>query len=176
MAEEEKDERVFLSLAVTYSEEPEGEEGAGSISGSIELDEVKNDGKSQFAPGDTAWFRIFVTPPDCLVEALQSTDGSVSGPGGAQTMAIADEEITFTNSDSANTSKPIVGGVSVRWMGTPIRGAVSVTPSGALKLSQKGTGIAVVSYTTKYLPGSIRVNRITEDPYKVMVYTRASLP
>lgn len=173
MAEEEK-ETQFVHLAVTFSEEdPDDPNGDGSISASMDLDPDKNGDKTQFEPGDTAHVRLFTLPFDVEMERWSSTAGVAVGPGPQTALDIVDEEVTFTDTDEASTSKNIYGtSVSVRWMGTPAGGAVTVSPSGKLKLSKKGVGIAFVSYTTKFWPGTIRVSEITEDPFKAMVYTR----
>lgn len=172
------DEEVYLSLAVTFSEDDEADDDGTSrdLTASIELDDTLNEGKTQFKPGDTAYLRIFTVPRTAELANLQSTAGAVSGPSKAfTTMEVSEEEITFANSDSGQTSKPILAVASVEWMGTPIPAAVTVTRQGGLKLSKKGTGIALVTYTTEYRAGSIRVSSITKDPFKALVYTTASI-
>jgi hypothetical protein len=171
-------DEVYLHLAVTFSEDEEtDDDGTGrELTASIELDEERNEGKSQFKPGDTAWLRIFTVPLTAEWADLQSTAGAVSGPTKAfSTMAVEEEEVTFANTDTGQTSKPILAVASVAWMGTPIPAAITVTRQGGLKLSKKGTGICLVSYTTEYRTGSIRVSTITKDPFKALVYTTASI-
>jgi hypothetical protein len=148
--------KAYASLTINLSpkdvEDGEGTDENASIS--LELDDSLNidaegEPRSQFGFGEAIYIRCFRQPSDLELRSAEITDGSVSGPSGDYAVNVEDESVTFSNSDTANTSKPITGGFSYRWLGTSL-GALVVTADGSLKASQVGTAVALASYASNY--------------------------
>lgn len=84
MANEKKYQSANITINFTY---------AGSDPYlSVELDEVKNNGKTTFKFGSVAYFKVYSNAQNIL---LIPTDGTVSG-GGVEIEEIQDEQITFS--------------------------------------------------------------------------------
>ncbi|KJU82710.1 hypothetical protein MBAV_005096, partial [Candidatus Magnetobacterium bavaricum] len=108
----------------------------------FELDSVRNNGKSSFAPVvDTAYLKLF---PGYQSPQLWTNLGGYAYGGNGQDAVT--EDITFVNSDSASMQGIPAGAVNWVWVGRTI-GTASVTITGGeIKLSAKMTGVLHLSY------------------------------
>lgn len=84
MANEKKYQSANITINFTYS-------GSDPYL-SVELDEVKNNGKTTFKFGSVAYFKVYNNTQNLL---LVPTDGTISG-GATETEEIQDEQITFS--------------------------------------------------------------------------------
>lgn len=168
MADENK---AYASIQISFGEDEAGGDADANKSITIELDEVANNGKTTFEFGEKANLRIFTFPENMVLENAESTDGTPSGPAGTGTVTIEDEQVTFTNSDSASPSKPVMGGtLSYEWLGKSL-GTISLQEDGTLKVPNKGTGVALISYTSRFRKASLVLPPRDEPiPYNVIVW------
>lgn len=117
---------------------------------SIELDEIKNGGKTSFLSGDTVFFKIHTAPAD-----LQFVKGSSAGTVdvGAKESGIVTERVIFAGEKEVTLQKIGDSLESCKWFGNDLG---SPTLQGnRLTIQQAGIGVAEVSYKTSYLSGSL---------------------
>jgi hypothetical protein len=163
---------LTINLQPKDADDGDGSEASASIG--LELNDDLNldsegNAKSQFDFGEAIHIRCFIKPVDLEVNPAEITDGSVTGPAGGGTMTIENEAVTFQNSDTANTSKPITGGFSYSWLGKSL-GSLVVQEDGSLKSSQVGTAVAKVSYSSTFQNITASVPpRNDPIPYPVIV-------
>ena len=106
-------EVVVATLNVSFEEDTTGEGGVLKL----EIDDREdglNGGDTSFEPGDDAYYFLF-KDTNVTVIHHDTTAGGRSGSGSGSKEI--DENITFSNSDTASLGYPPDGGVSMNWLG-----------------------------------------------------------
>jgi hypothetical protein len=106
-------EVIVATLNVSFSDESDGTQGVLKL----EIDDRENGlngGDTSFSPGDDVYYFLF---KDSNVDVLdhQVTAGGKTSQG-SDTKSL-DENITFSNSDTASLSYPPDGAVTLQWLG-----------------------------------------------------------
>ena len=156
----------MASLTITFKSITDSKSGNVSI----ELDDEKNNGKTEFMYGEKAYFRVFADPG--MSVSVLSTDGAISNEGAG--VSTETELKEFVEKDTAETSKAIEGIVSHRWLGQDLG---NITKSGIkeIKSSQKPDiangkiGMAEIKYTAHYKRYALSVGQKNEAEYSVLV-------
>lgn len=126
--------------------------GSGSSAGniSIELDSVKNNNKSQFASGETVFFKVYTSPKNMPLTAASSA-GSVAI--GQTNTGDVTETLTFANEKEANLRFLGNSIKSFRWFGADL-GAPSLNGN-LVTIPVAGIGVLEVTYDATYREGSL---------------------
>lgn len=127
---------------------------------SAELDsraEGLNNGKTSFAPGETANFLVFASP-DVTIDALLASFGtpiqiSPSPINGG--LFEVEEWVTFAETAEASLQKPYTSGFTYEWFGNNLG---TLTPNGSkvTKADAKGVGTAKIKYYAAYTAYAIQ--------------------
>lgn len=137
---------------------------------SVELDEAKNNGKSQFESGDTVYFKVFCSPSSMSVTPY-SSDGSVTLE--ADSTCEVKDQLVFALEKEASLSKPATGALtSYKWLGKNNGGSLSLNSSGtSAVVSTEVVAVCDVAYNATYKPGSLSGVVIPSDimEYPVVV-------
>lgn len=133
----------------------------------VELDDDKNDDKTEFLYGETAHFRIYKYPSDMEVTITQS-DGSISSEGGGTSEE--EEDIIFTDTDESSCTKPAKSIISSNWLGNSL-GSVSAEGT-KISVSSKGVAVLRLKYKTEYTGRGLSLGGQGEDSYTVIVYVQ----
>jgi hypothetical protein len=165
-----------VSTTITFVSSVTG--GDGSIS--VELDEVMNNGKTQFPYGTKAYFKVYRTP-ESMNLSLYSTDGSIMSEGSGSD-SITNEDLTFIKETTANTRYPVKSLGSYQWLGNNL-GSLALQAVGSNivtlpgKVNDKGVflGIARLNYTTNFLRYSISIGQRDFEEYPVIVYIEGKI-
>ena len=107
-------EVVVATLNVSFQDETDGASGVLKL----EIDDREdglNGGDTSFKPGDTPGFFLFKDDNVTLV-VLPKASASNPVPQGLGTKDV-DENVTFSNSDTASLGYPPQGGVTMEWLG-----------------------------------------------------------
>lgn len=152
------------SVTITFSK---AVAGGGDQEGNlvVELDEEKNAGKSQFLYGEKAYFKVYKYPAS-MVLTLTSTDGAISSEGSGTSPE--EENIAFSNTNEASSSKPVKSIDSSMWFGASL-GSVSADGS-KITASQSGIGVLNLKYKSDFLRYAIVVPVKDYDEYPVIVF------
>ena len=153
------------SLTITFKSVTTGK---GDIT--IELDDEKNNGKTEFSYTDTAYFRVYADPGMNI--SVYATDGSISNEGGG--VSTEKEFKEFIDSRTATTNKPISAIVSNRWYGNNLG---SITKTGIREVScteepdaaSGRIGICEVEYTSHFSRYGLTIGQRDDKEYKVLV-------
>lgn len=129
------------------------------------IEEVYGEDKTQFLYGEKAYFKIYKYPSDLSIAITQS-DGTIASEGSGT--SDESENITFTNSKTGSTSKPVKSVTGSEWLGNSL-GAVSVVGED-VTANTKGVGILALDYTASFTRHSLTVSGKSEDEYPVLVY------
>ena len=137
----------------------------------VELDEVRNNGKTSFSKGDTVHFRI---SSDVNYE-IETTSGTILNGTVDQTEELEAEVISFVKGATASLQKKILNIDSVFWYGNNLGAinAVSATSVQAANANENTLGIASVNYTTEFNEHSIVPPAGMTDIYHIIVYIKA---
>ena len=107
-------EVVVATLNVSFSDDTAGIGGVLKL----EIDDREdglNNGNTSFKPGDSPAFFMFKDSNVNIVVPPRASAGGITGSGSG-TKEI-DENITFSNSDTASLNYPPDGGVTMSWLG-----------------------------------------------------------
>lgn len=124
-------EVIVATLNVSFDADANGDSQNSVLK--LEIDDREdglNGGDTRFSPGENAYYFMFKDSNVSLV-AHQSTAGGITSSGiGDKTI---DENISFSNSDTASLSYPPNGTVAMQWLGRcyQITGT-TVSPNSAL--------------------------------------------
>lgn len=159
--------KAHAAITVSFGQTDEEVDASKGIT--LELNDVLNDGKTSFDFGEKVHIRCFTQPGAMALNNAEATYGTPGGPTGEDTLAVEDEVISFIDTDTANTAKPVDSGFSYSWMGNAM-GIVTVQADGTLKAAQSGTGVLKVSYTTRFRKITLVAPQPSgEDSYQVIV-------
>jgi hypothetical protein len=137
----------------------------------VELDAERNAGKTQFAFGTKAYFKVFADPS--LNLNIDNSDGTVT-PEGLGTDLIT-EELTAVDAQTQNTAKVMVSVADSEWYGNSM-GAVTKTAAKTVvfeKLpapgSANGVAIGQVKYYATFRRYAVQVPDKGVPTYNVLV-------
>ena len=136
----------------------------------IELDEEKNNGKTEFLYGEKAYFKVYA--PDINYQIV-SSDGTITSEGiGQETV---EETLEFVEGREQTTSKPIVAINSYSWLGNSL-GNISKKDIKTIQAEKEpdaigpnGIGLLRLQYSTQFIRYSITVPQKQEAEYEVLV-------
>jgi hypothetical protein len=134
----------------------------------IELDEERNKGKTTFAYGDKAYFRVYSPVP----YEVYSTAGIVEKV--ASLSSVEEEFVQFVDSNTARLSKPITGILGTKWFGKSL-GTVTKTGTFEVQCSEQvdpkvgKIGIAKVKYSSSCGVFFVSLDKKPEPEYPVLV-------
>lgn len=156
--------------------------GAGSGGISVELNDVKNDDKSQFESGDTVYFKVFTSPANMQVTPYTS-DGDVV-VGNTRIPDTQTDTLTFAMEKEQPLSKLLEGALSYKWLspGMASKATLTANKSGTAVVSSASAddtlGVAEVTYDTKYLEGVLTNVDIPEGltEYPVVIVLVGDIP
>lgn len=122
--------------------------GAGTIA--IELDEVKNNKKSQFSSGDTVFFKAFTSP---LTMQLDSDSSAGTVTIGQSASGDITEILTFANAKEA-TVRFIGNSIkSFRWFGNNL--GQPTLNGNQVTIAAAGIGALEIVYAATYREGNL---------------------
>jgi hypothetical protein len=146
---------------------------AGDASGhlSAEIDDRAdglNAGKTQFVPGDTAWFLVYKSA-NVTYSTPQASAGTIIR--GASVVVTKEEELSFADTDTATLNTPASALVSYTWLGASLGNLVLVDPT-TVKATAKGVAVCRVKYSAAAdswaLASPASVAGLTD--YSILVY------
>lgn len=136
---------VTTSLVVQFSQSASAD--SGQLSAEIDgRDDGLNSGKTQFAPGDPAFFLVFKSE-DVVIDTIESSAGQLSFVGTGY-FEIKDEWVHFADTNEASVGKAISDNFVYEWFGNNL-GLVEVK-NGKLYCQTKGVGVLKVSYRSLF--------------------------
>ncbi|MDY6903680.1 MAG: hypothetical protein SWH61_03250 [Thermodesulfobacteriota bacterium] len=170
------------SLTVQFITTVQDEDGNAidpeTASLSVELDDVRNNDKSQFLFGETAWFRVFRHPSNMAI-TITPSDGEILN-GGVDTCEKT-EQVTFAGVSQVDLSAAIKSLDGVSWLGNDLGSLTLVKPS-TLQLAGSHdcennpancVGVAQVEFTAEFLSrglsGISRPGGVTSYPVIVHI-------
>ena len=137
---------VTANISISFGDDDS--EGQGVLTAEVDNRTVEegglNGGETSFNAGDTAWFLVFKSDNVTYDPPIASA-GTVNA-GGTETV-IKNEELTFSDTDTASLSVPADSITSTTWMGNSLGGLVLQSDKQTVKTSSKGVAIAKVKYT-----------------------------
>jgi hypothetical protein len=146
-------------------------DGAASAHLSAEIDdraEGLNAGKTQFVPGDTAWFLVYKSDNVTYADPVPSA-GTITA--GAAVTITKEEDLAFADTDTATINIPATAIVSYTWLGTSLGTLVLIDPT-TVKATAKGVAVCRVKYTAAAdswaLASPAQVAGLTD--YSILVY------
>jgi len=146
----------------------------------VELDselhlELYGEERSQFAYGETCFFRVFAWPATLAV-TVQASDGvleSMPALGVVRTgVAEIDEDVFFAWAREATLSKPALQVLGWEWLGADL-GALSVDGS-RVACTRDGVGVARVTYRAAWTRYGITLPERDAETWPVLVGIRGS--
>lgn len=141
------------------------------VSVSVELDDDRNQGKTCFMPGDTAYIKVYTIPHTANLEVF-TTFGSISAVGSySESFPATDESsyITFAGTTESSVSKPIISGFSYNWIGSTYysvsgvsydEGSIQVRLSDPSADPERFAGVMEISYNTLYRSYALTVSSL----------------
>ncbi len=153
----------MASLSITFTASSE----TGDIV--IELDDDRNNGKSEFLYGEKAYFKVFYDPS--LVLYVTSSDGTITSEGNGQ--EIVEDDYEFISDSEQTVSKPIMSIVDYTWLGNSL-GTISKTGLYTFECSDtpdpsNNIGVARVRYASQFARYAVTVGSKPYDTYNVVV-------
>lgn len=138
-----------------------------------ELDDDRNDDKTQFVYDEKAYFKVFTTPANLSIN-LTSTDGSITFEGNGE--EDIEELLVFTETEEGEenqvtVTRPITSLISTDWLGNSL-GALSVEEN-VITASLLGIGVCKVTYRTSFRRYALYLSERDEDTYTVIVLIRS---
>lgn len=138
----------------------------------IELDDERNNGKTEFMFGEKAYFKVFADPS--VNVSIRATDGTITNEGTGQD--VVEENLQFIDSNEATTSKPILSISSYEWLGNSL-GTITKKDVKTLQaektpdpLGDNGIGLLNVKYLSSFRRYAISVPQISgKNEYSVLV-------
>jgi hypothetical protein len=149
------------SVTITFSASCKTE--GASIS--IEMDEERNKKQSCFRYGEMAYFKVYTLPADMEI-TVSASDGTIYGLGAFE--ETVEKQVTFENTDEAETDKPITQLGSVQWYGRDL-GQITRTGDKSIRAQSAGLAIAKISHTTSYRSYGISVSARQDASWPVLV-------
>jgi hypothetical protein len=122
----------------------------------VELDDLKNNDKTQFASGDTVYFKVYCNPIDLTVTG-EASDGTVTidSTDSSDTQV---EQLTFTKTSSADLGKLATpkSYTSLKWLGSNTGTSPAISASGtALNVTDRLIAVAEIEYSATYKGGNL---------------------
>lgn len=105
-----------------------------------------NQGKTSFAPGDTAYFLIFKSQ-GVDVQQILSSAGSISRRS-RSLYVTRTEDVFFNDTNEGSLGVPSTGIDSIVWLGNSLGLVTLQSDQMTLKSTQKGIAIARITYST----------------------------
>lgn len=131
------------STTITFAiVQPDNVDGSNP-SISVELDDVANNNKSTFQPGDTAHFLVHTNPAGLAV-SIDTTVGTVSA-NGTKSVPVQDQ-LVFIQSTEETLNRIPNGAVSTAWIGRA--GGTPTVSGSSVTLADVTNGILACSYET----------------------------
>ena len=137
----------------------------------VELDEEKNEDKTQFLYGEKAYFKVYKHPSAMQIEIVVS-DGTVASEGSGT--SDEEENIAFVNSTEGSASKPIKSITSSKWLGNSL-GSVSAEGT-KVTASSEGVAVLKLNYKADYTSHALSLSSKDEDSYTVVVFIQGEVP
>lgn len=153
------------SVLITFT--TQGDSGKNWI---VELDEKLNGGKSTFAFGEKAYFKVFSEKNATPI--VVSSDGTVTAEGDG--VEDVEETVEFIDSQEAFLSKPCVNIKSTMWFGNSL-GNITLESPFSIKaekepqISGNGVAIAKITYTTTFRRFAISIPSSQFDEHPVLI-------
>lgn len=116
----------------------------------IDLDEVKNNKKNQFASGETVFFRVYTSPLTMQIDKASSS-GVVSI--GASSSSDITETVIFANEKTANLRYLANSIKSFRWFGNNL--GTPVVNGNQITIPAAGIGALEVIYNATHREGNL---------------------
>lgn len=130
-----------------------------------------NNGNTQFVPGDTPGFLIYKSS-NVVIDSITPSAGTISNLGSGFTPAgELQDDLIFTDKQTAPPSKPIFGGFSSVWLGNNL-GAPTYTET-LVKVPNAGVGVLRINYLsfyTKHRLTNVPTVLSGETEYSVVIY------
>jgi hypothetical protein len=152
------DTRIKQSVGADYG-------GKAPATLSMRLDAERNENKSEFAYGSTAYFQVFSWPSDMALDFAVS-DGSLSGAGSGT--AELTEDVSFDDSDRGSTEAPILQILSYRWLGRDL-GPVTGLGGNTLKAATSGLAMLRITYNADFKRYGLFLASKTEAEWPVLI-------
>lgn len=149
------------SITITFCSEVTEEDQALVV----ELDDEMNNDKTQFLYGEKAYFKIYKYPSS-LSLTITPSDGTIASEGSGTDDE--EENITFVNTDTASSSKPVKSISSYSWLGNSL-GAVSGLGT-TVNASNEGVGVLKLDYKSDFVRYSITIGTQSEEEYPIVVF------
>lgn len=143
-----------------------------------ELDSTRdgnlNSDKTQFEPGDSAYFLVYkstgivVSTPITSVDTILGTSVTKEGEGTRE----VEETLQFINKRDATTRFPIQNVVSFKWVGSSL-GLLTQVDDITLRADAEGLSVAKVTYNTAfeiYRLSGVPIPLNGEDNFDVIIF------
>lgn len=150
---------ISTSFVVQFS--PESTGGPSSIL-RAEIDAFDgglNGGKTSFIPGDSPVFLVYKSS-NVTIDSITVSLGSAASLGQVTTPEKIEEDISFIDSDTANTSYPVHSGFESKWIGNAL-GAANLVGDSLVRANAKGDAILKVKYYSR--PNAYRITGIPNE-------------
>ena len=131
----------------------------------VELDDEKNEDKTQFLYGEKAYFRIYTYPENMSITITES-DGDITLEGSG--ISEEEEQIMFPNTKEGSCSKPVKSLVSSEWLGNSL-GSVSAEGT-KISVSSEGVAVLKLKYKANFRRYALSLSSKDEESYTVIVY------
>jgi len=138
---------------------------------SVELDEVMNEGKTEFGPDDDVYLLVYTYPFDMAL-ITDVSDGSLQEVG-IVTLEKEDYVCFEPKSNEAEVSYPVLNILSFKWLGVD-GGNVSAVGTKVIRENTGRVAVAKLEWQTKarryklVLPAHLRTEQF--DEYQILVF------
>ena len=105
----------------------------------------RNGGRTQFLPGDTAYYLVY--QHNLTRTSHTSSAGTVSFHGAGSRQVT--ENLVFLDEQDAELRYPVAGPVAVEWLGRNL-GALDAVGGRRVRAGSPGVAVALVTYTTQF--------------------------
>ena len=158
--------QITTSLVVQF--------GAGVSAGLLSLEMAPEMSGVTLVPGDAALIHLYKTS-NVILDPLLNSAGVLTQVGsGLRTIT---EDLNFINTNSANLSHPLSGGLTLEWLGNSL-GNTIVTEEHVVTSNLSGVAVGRVTYQTPYLLYSLQSPAIigAHTKFPIIVYASGTTP
>jgi len=168
---QENFERRACYNAVRVSDKPIVDEDERYII--VELDTERNNGATQFEPGDTVYLRVYSS----AAYTMAVTDGTITKIAGDEVSDYDPSVEPFVYDEDVQLSRPINDIVSTDWFGNDLGSLsiVGITGVRAADSTSTSLGIANITYRVKYDVWKLQAPQTALENYYIYVLSAQEL-